>query len=95
MVKGKWSFGSGCKHAAWGAVGFEYDDPASGARLRAMGILSRDQYEIVDDWHVMGLQATNSNSVRADQEIFVPDYRVVHTNDLPRVMDSLKENIPG
>ncbi|MGV1824380.1 oxidoreductase [Agrobacterium vitis] len=95
MVKGKWSFGSGCKHAAWGAVGFEYDDPTSGARLRAMGILSRDQYEIVDDWHVMGLQATNSNSVRADEEIFVPDYRVVHTNDLPRIMDSLKGKYSG
>jgi alkylation response protein AidB-like acyl-CoA dehydrogenase len=95
MMKGKWSFGSGCKHAAWGAVGFEYDDPASGERRRAMGIVSRDQYEIVDDWHVMGLQATNSNSVRAEQEFFVPDYRIVHTNDLPRVMDGLRGKYSG
>ena len=95
MVKGTWSYGSGSKHAAWGSVGFEYDDPASGARRRAMGILSRDQYAIVDDWHVMGLQATNSNSVRADQEVFVPDYRVVHTNDLPRLMDALRGEYSG
>jgi alkylation response protein AidB-like acyl-CoA dehydrogenase len=95
MVKGKWSFGSGSKHAAWGSVGFMYDDPASGERRRAMGILSRDQYAIVDDWHVMGLQATNSNSVRADQEVFVPDYRVVHTNDLPRLMDALRGQYSG
>ncbi|MBT9549802.1 MAG: oxidoreductase [Hydrogenophaga sp.] len=95
MVKGKWSFGSGCKHAAWGAVGFEYDDPASGARRRAMGVLARDQYSIVDDWHVMGLQATNSNSVRAEQEVFVPDYRVVHTNDLPRITDALQGKYSG
>lgn len=96
MVQGKWSFGSGCKHAAWGAVGFEYDDdPASGARRRAMGILSRDQYAIVDDWHVMGLQATNSNSVRADQEVFVPDYRVVHTEDLPRLTDAMRGKYSG
>ncbi|AEA67131.1 hydroxylase [Pseudomonas sp. St386] len=94
-VKGKWSFGSGCKHAAWGAVGFEYDDGASGERRRAMGILSRDQYTIVDDWNVMGLQATNSNSVRAEQEVFVPDYRVVHTNDLPRLTDELRGKYSG
>jgi len=95
LVKGKWSFGSGSKHAAWGSVGFEYDDPASGERRRAMGILSRDQYAIVDDWHVMGLQATSSNSVRADEEVFVPDYRVVHTNDLPRLMDGLRGEYSG
>ena len=95
LVKGKWSFGSGSKHAAWGSVGFEYDDMATGQRRRAMGILSRDQYEIVDDWHVMGLQATNSNSVRADEEVFVPDYRVVHTDELPRRNDALRGTYSG
>jgi alkylation response protein AidB-like acyl-CoA dehydrogenase len=95
LVKGKWSFGSGSKHAAWGSVGFEYDDHASGERRRAMGILCRDQYEIVDDWHVMGLQATSSNSVRADEAVFVPDYRVVHTTDLPRLMDALRGEYSG
>ncbi|WP_170223376.1 oxidoreductase [Nonomuraea turkmeniaca] len=95
LVKGKWSYGSGSKHAAWGSVGFEYDDPASGERRRAMGILSRDQYVIVDDWHVLGLQATSSNSIRADQEVFVPEYRVVHTNDLLRRMDGLRGQYSG
>jgi alkylation response protein AidB-like acyl-CoA dehydrogenase len=95
MVKGKWSFGSGSKHAAWGTVGFEYDDAATGQRRRAMGILSRDQYEIVDDWHVMGLQATNSNSVRADEEVFIPDYRVVHTNEIPRLNDEMRGKYSG
>ncbi|MBW4095706.1 MAG: oxidoreductase [Acidobacteria bacterium] len=95
MVKGKWSFGSGSKHAAWGTVGFEYDDASSGQRRRAMGILSRDQYTIVDDWHVMGLQATNSNSVRADEEVFVPDYRVVHTEELIQRGDTLRGKYAG
>lgn len=95
LVKGKWSFGSGSKHAAWGTVGFEYDDAKTGERRHAMGVLSRDQYEIVDDWHVMGLQATCSNSVRADDEVFIPDYRVVHTNELPRLTDSLRGAYEG
>ena len=94
-VKGTWSFGSGSKHAAWGSVGFEYDDADTGERRRAMGVLSRDQYSIVDDWHVMGLQATNSNSVRAGEEIFVPGYRVVHTADLPRLSDALRGAYSG
>lgn len=94
-VKGKWSFGSGSKHGAWGSVGFEYDDAETGGRRRAMGILSHDQYSIVDDWHVMGLQATNSNSIRADEEVFVPDYRVVHTADLPRLSDALRGAYSG
>lgn len=95
MLKGKWSFGSGCKHAAWGGVGFEYDDAATGTRRRGLGILARDQYSIVDDWHVMGLQATSSNSVRADEEVFVPDYRVVHIDDLPRITDALRGKYAG
>lgn len=95
MVKGTWSFGSGCRSAQWGSVGFEYDDPESGERRRAMGILSRDQYTIVDDWKVMGLLATSSNSVRADEEVFVPAHRVVHTADIPRRMDALRGRYEG
>lgn len=95
MVKGKWSFGSSCKSARWGSVGFEYDDPDSGERRRAMGILAQDQYAIVDDWQVMGLLATSSNSVRAEDEVFVPAYRVIHTSDIPRLADGLRGKYEG
>ncbi|TAJ48491.1 MAG: oxidoreductase [Herbiconiux sp.] len=95
LVKGKWSYGSGSKHAAWGTIGFEYDDAETGEHRRAMGILSHDQYSIVDDWHVMGLQATNSNSVRVDEEVFIPDYRVVHTNELPQRNDRIRGTYSG
>lgn len=95
MVKGRWAFGSGCKIARWGVVGFEYSDPETGQMRRAMGTLSRDQYTIVDDWHVMGMVATSSNSVRADEEVFVPEYRVVHTVDMPARMDALRGKYQG
>lgn len=95
MVKGRWAFGSGCKIARWGVVGFEYSDPDTGGKLRAMGLLSRDQYTIVDDWHVMGMVATSSNSVEADEEVFVPEYRVVHTMDMPARMDALRGKYQG
>ncbi|MER5795230.1 acyl-CoA dehydrogenase family protein [Streptomyces sp. NPDC001980] len=95
MVKGRWAFGSSCKIAKWGSVGFEYDDPDTGERRRAMGLLSQDQYTIVDDWQVMGLSATSSNSVRADEEVFVPEYRVIHTMDMPARMDALRGKYQG
>ncbi len=95
MVKGRWAFGSSCKIAKWGSVGFEYDDPDTGERRRAMGLLTQDQYTIVDDWQVMGLSATSSNSVRADEEVFVPEYRVIHTMDMPARMDALRGKYQG
>ncbi len=39
-------------------------------------ILERDQFEIVDDWKVMGMQGTGSKQVRA-KDVFVPEHRTV------------------
>lgn len=94
MVSGKWSFGSSCKHAAWGAVGVEYEEEA-GRYRRGMAILSRDQLLILDDWKVMGLKGTSSNSVTVDGEAYVPEHRFVHTSDLPKIMDTLRERFGG
>lgn len=94
MVSGKWLFGSGCKHAAWGSVGVEYEE-SPGRPRRAMAILSRDQYRILDDWEVMGLKGTSSNSVTVDGEAFVPEHRFAHTSDLPKIMESLRGRYGG
>lgn len=95
MVKGKWPFGSGCRIAAWGTVGISYADPETGAQRRAMVILSQDQYQILDDWKVMGLQATSSNSVEATEEVFIPDYRVVHMDQLVGLIGALRGKYKG
>ena len=47
-------------------------DPPSPIQM----ILDRDQFEIVDDWKVMGMQGTGSKQVRA-RDAFVPGYRTV------------------
>ena len=39
-------------------------------------LLARDQYRIVDDWHVMGMQGTGSKRIVAD-DAFVPAHRTV------------------
>lgn len=94
MVSGKWSFGSGCKFAAWATVGVEYEDD-TGRPRRGMAVLSRDQYRILDDWKVMGLKGTSSNSVTVDGEVFVPEHRFVHMSELPKIMESLRQQYGG
>jgi hypothetical protein len=90
----KWGFGSGCKHAAYVVVGIEV--PAGpDSVVRAMALLEKGQYEIVDDWHVMGLRGSSSNSVRTTEEIFVPEQRVADLARMPERLDQLHEHHQG
>jgi 3-hydroxy-9,10-secoandrosta-1,3,5(10)-triene-9,17-dione monooxygenase len=41
-------------------------------------LLNRDEFMIVDDWHVMGMQGTGSKSVVA-KDLFVPSHRTART----------------
>lgn len=93
MVTGKWMYGSGCSYAAWAVVGIEWQE--DGKPVRGLALISRDQYEIVDDWHVMGMAASSSNSIVARNEVFVPAYRVVRHADLPIALGSLPQKYEG
>lgn len=69
-VSGQWPFASGCHHASffWGQCKVVGSDP-----LRLIEVLvPREQYEILDTWHVNGLRGTGSHDV-AVRELFVPD----------------------
>ena len=50
----------------------EDGDPPSPIQV----LLERDQFEIVDDWKVMGMQGTGSKQVRC-KDVFVPQHRTV------------------
>ncbi|VVE90492.1 oxidoreductase [Pandoraea bronchicola] len=94
MVKGTWHFGSGCKHAGWVSVGVEIKEAGSMPR-RGMVLLKRGQYEVLDDWHVMGMRGTCSNSVTAREEVFVPAHRFLDMADLGPRMDALRGKYQG
>lgn len=85
----KWGFGSGCKHAAFMVVGVQVGD------VRGMVLLERSQFEIVDDWKVMGLCGSSSNSVTISTEVFVPDHRFANLADLPVKLDDLRNRFGG
>jgi len=77
-LSGKWSFVSGVDFVGWvviGAiVGMRQDEPQA-PDLRYF-LLRRSDFEIEDDWDVMGLSGTGSKSIVVN-DVFVPDERIL------------------
>ena len=95
MISGKWTFGSGSRHAAWATVGIEYT-AEDGRAHRAMALLPREEFRILDDWHVMGLMGTSSNSITTiGEEGFVPEHRVFDMAEIPPMMDAMRGRYEG
>jgi 3-hydroxy-9,10-secoandrosta-1,3,5(10)-triene-9,17-dione monooxygenase len=80
VVAGRWSFSSCVDIAEWNllAVTVREGDEIVDHR---MCLLHRSQYEIVDDWQVLGMRATASMTVVA-RDVFVPEYRALCTYDI-------------
>lgn len=73
VLNGEWLTSSGCDHAAGGAF--------VGGRVRENDEVvfrsfwvQRQDFDIVDDWHVVGLAGTGSKKLII-KEVFVPTYR--------------------
>jgi 3-hydroxy-9,10-secoandrosta-1,3,5(10)-triene-9,17-dione monooxygenase len=76
QVKGTWDYGSGCDagtHFLGMALLISPDSPHPLGTLWVL--FDRDQYEIVDNWSVFGMQGTGSRRVVV-KELFVPAHRV-------------------
>ena len=74
-LSGEWGFSSGTDHSDWCLLACVVRD---GDRIidYLFCLLHRSQYEVVDDWHTLGMRATSSKSVRC-KNVFVPLYRSV------------------
>jgi 3-hydroxy-9,10-secoandrosta-1,3,5(10)-triene-9,17-dione monooxygenase len=75
VLSGEWSFSSGTDHSGWSLLACIVRD---GDKILdyLFCLLHRTQYEVVDDWHTLGMRATSSKSVRC-KDVFVPAYRCV------------------
>jgi 3-hydroxy-9,10-secoandrosta-1,3,5(10)-triene-9,17-dione monooxygenase len=74
-VEGRWQFGSGIDDAQWVMLGCA--DPAT----RGPGVhvvVPRNEIEIDDTWHVLGMRGTGSKDVVANG-VFVPAHRTIDT----------------
>lgn len=74
VLNGEWLTSSGCDHAAGGAfVGGRVADANGEMTFRSFWIQASD-FEIVDDWFVVGLAGTGSKKLII-QNVFIPTYR--------------------
>ena len=75
VVNGFWNFSSGVDASDWNMLAVMVRD---GERVvdHRMCLVPRSDYEIVDDWHVLGMRSTGSKSVRA-RDLFVPEHRAL------------------
>ncbi len=75
VISGHWNFSSGVDPSPWNMLA---------ALLREgdqvvdylMCLVPRHEYEIVDDWQVLGMSGTGSKSVKA-KDVFVPAHRAL------------------
>jgi 3-hydroxy-9,10-secoandrosta-1,3,5(10)-triene-9,17-dione monooxygenase len=81
-LSGRWSFSSGSEHCKWaflGAVVPTPEAPFDMANYRTF-LVPIEDYEIVDNWDVVGLQGTGSHDIVVN-DAFVPDYRTHRSMD--------------
>ena len=75
VLSGHWNFSSGVDPSPWNMLAALLRD---GDRVLdyLMCLVPKQDYEIVDDWHVLGMSGTGSKSVKA-KDVFVPSHRAL------------------
>ncbi len=75
VLSGEWNFSSGTDHSEWSILACVVRDAGQPVDY-VYCLLPRSEYEIVDDWHTLGMRATSSKTVRCN-DVFVPAYRAL------------------
>ncbi|TXS94337.1 flavin-dependent monooxygenase [Parahaliea maris] len=74
-LSGHWGFSSGSKHCGWAFLGAMVPPEQEGdAPDYRTFLVPREDYEIVDNWDVSGLEGTGSHDIVV-KDAFVPEYR--------------------
>lgn len=73
LVSGEWHWSSGCDHATWTFVGGPVIKDGRPVDFGSFLVPISD-YRIEDDWHVVGLKGTGSNTL-VMKDVFVPRHR--------------------
>ncbi len=74
IQSGFWPFASGNAHAQWIFLGCEIFDEAGGKLDEGDLLVPIAGLEVLDDWHVAGLQGTGSSSIKC-ADVAVPAHR--------------------
>ena len=80
VVGGRWNFSSCVNMSDWNMLAALVRDAERVVDHRFF-LLHKSQYEIVDDWQVLGMRATRSMTVTA-KDVLVPDYKTLCAYDI-------------
>jgi 3-hydroxy-9,10-secoandrosta-1,3,5(10)-triene-9,17-dione monooxygenase len=80
VVSGKWNFSSCSNIADWNMLAVTVKDGERAVDHR-MCLLHKSQYQVIDDWKVLGMRSTGSMTVTA-QDVFVPEYKALCMYDV-------------
>jgi len=75
VISGFWNFSSGVDPSDWNMLAVMVREGEKVVDHR-MCLVPRSEYEIVDDWTVLGMRSTGSKSVKAT-DVFVPEHRAL------------------
>jgi alkylation response protein AidB-like acyl-CoA dehydrogenase len=78
---GKGFFSSGVDHCNWLIAAVDVDPSVKPFGDRRWFLLRRSDFEIIDDWHTVGLKGTGSKTIEI-KDAFIPDERVLKAKDL-------------
>ncbi len=94
MLKGRWSFSSGCNHASWVLLGgIVLDAEGNPVDFRTF-LLPASDYVIDDVWDTVGLRGTGSNDIVV-ASAFVPEHRSLSFTDVSRCVCPGQEANPA
>lgn len=82
-LSGRWGFSSGSAHCDWiflGAVVPPKEGAPAGPPDMRTFLVPREDFEIAENWDVIGLKATGSNDIVV-KDAFVPEYRTHKAGD--------------
>ena len=75
IISGRWNFSSGVNLADWNMLAATVREGEHIVDYR-MCLLHKSQYELIDDWQVLGMRSTGSMTVTA-KDVFVPEHRAL------------------
>jgi 3-hydroxy-9,10-secoandrosta-1,3,5(10)-triene-9,17-dione monooxygenase len=75
VVSGRWNFSSCVNIADWNMLAVTVKEGERAIDHR-MCLLHKSQYQVVDDWQVLGMRSTGSMTVTA-KEVFVPEHKAL------------------
>lgn len=75
IISGRWNFSSGVNLADWNMLAATVREGEHIVDYR-MCLLHKSQYEVIDDWQVLGMRSTGSMTVTA-KDVFVPEHRAL------------------